>query len=336
MSDEEQLIGRIARGVPSLIDTKGKRVGVALGIGDDALAVRVAAGKDLVVTVDAFIDGVHFWAERHPPDSVGYKALARATSDVIAMGATPLYFLMTLALPKERTDAWLDGFLVGMARAAGELGVKLVGGDTTQAAALSLSLTVMGEVARGKVVTRAGAKAGDILYVSGPLGRAQLGLELMRLPARRQKSFARLLEPHLYPRIRVELGAWLSRHRVASSMMDISDGLSSDLARLCAASGVGAEIHADRIPCVSVEEIAESGLGKRASDPLEMALHGGDDYELLFTVPRRLESKLRAAPGFRHLRAIGEMRKASGISLVGPNGKGVPLNVRGWDSFRGR
>ena len=150
----------------------------------------------------------------------------------------------------------------------------------------------IGRLARGKAVTRSGARPGDILYVSGRLGRAQLGLELAKSagPGTLVKMLQRhsdLLQPHLYPQIRVELGAWLARQRIASAMMDISDGLSTDLARMCRASGVGARLWAESIPCVKLPLARTGMLRTLRLDPMEMALHGGEDYELLFTVPRK-------------------------------------------------
>lgn len=249
------------------------------------------------------------------------------------MGAAPRFFLLTLALPKSRTGGWLDRMLMGMGRAARSLGLRLVGGDTTESAGISISITVIGE-SNGRIVTRAGAEPGDLIYVSGPLGRAQLGLELLRRDLARDRKWRDLIEAHLYPRVRIELGAWLTKHSVASAMMDISDGLSSDLSRLCTASGVGARIYMDRIPRDPIPDGFAKRLRRRSGDTLDMALHGGDDYELLFTVPKQRVRRLRSAPGFPDLRTIGEIRSAKGISLVTVDGKARDLKPSGWDSFR--
>src|SRR5208282_4439867 len=138
-----------------------------MGIGDDAAIISPAARTELVLSCDTFLEDLHFRNQTHPPDSVGYKALARATSDLAAMGATPRYFLLTLALPAARTGAWLDGFLRGMARASRELGITVIGGDTTQSRTVFISITVLGEIAAGRALTRSGAHPGDIIYVSG-------------------------------------------------------------------------------------------------------------------------------------------------------------------------
>jgi thiamine-monophosphate kinase len=290
----------------------------------------------LVLSCDAFLEGVHFLAKTHPPDSVGYKSLARATSDLAAMGAVPRFFLLTLALPRERTGRWLEELLRGMGRAARSLGMRLIGGDTTKNVAVAVSITVLGEVAPGQAVTRSGALPGDLIYVSGTLGRAQLGLQLVLAGKGRRESLAAIVRPHLYPRIRVELGSWLARHRIASAMIDISDGLSSDLARLAEASGVGARVRADLIPAAPVAEAISRLLPRRRLDPLQMALHGGDDYELLFTVPRRKVKRLRAAPGFSNLTCIGAVAEDRRLLLVNRSGQTRALKPRGWDPFQRR
>ena len=198
--------------------------------------LRERRKTDWVVTCDAFLEGVHFLPDATPADSVGYKSLARATSDIAAMGAIPRFFFLTLAIPATHTGNWFDQFLDGMARAARELGLRLAGGDTTQFSSVAISLTVLGEAAHGSAVARSGARPGDLIYVSGPLGRAELGLRLLQSGLAKASSHRALLQPHFYPRIRVELGTWLARNRIATAMIDISDGLSTDLARLCAAS----------------------------------------------------------------------------------------------------
>jgi thiamine-monophosphate kinase len=334
MPDETDLIRKLTRAIPSFVGTKGLIVGVPFGIGDDAAVLRARAGMEWAVTVDAFVEDVHFWVGRHPADSVGYKALARATSDLAAMGAKPRFFVLTLALPRAQTGAWLDQMAAGMGRAARALGLKLVGGDTTRAQAVSISITVIGEIAPGRALTRTGARPGDTVFVSGRLGEAALGLELVR---RGFFGDRRMFDPvarHLYPEIRVELGAWLSRNRHATAMIDISDGLSTDLARVCDAGSVGARLYAEKIPCVEISAEIAKRLGKQLPNPLKMALHGGDDYELLFTVPKRYVPKLIGKPAFKKAVAIGEIVPGSGISLVGEDSKETKLAAGGWDPFR--
>lgn len=338
MDSEAKLIERIAKAIPGGAGPGGV---LRLGIGDDAAILAPRVGTKWVLSCDAFIEGVHFLTDRHPPDSVGYKSLTRAASDLAAMGATPRLFLLTLALPAARTGKWLDEFLRGMGRAARQLGMRLAGGDTTKSAAISISVTVLGEAPRGRAIRRSGARPGDILYVSGTLGRAQLGLELLKSAnfGGRKRFFrnqSRLLQPHLYPRIRIELGRWLARNQLASAMMDISDGLSTNLARLCQASRVGARLWAGRIPCVKIPAARTLLLRKPRLDPLRMALDGGEDYELLFTVRHRNVRRLRSAPGFADLTAIGEIERGKRITLVGADGLASRLDPGGWDPFSAR
>ena len=344
MDTEAQLIERITRAVPSRTDpfTRPGKGGASLrlGIGDDAAVVAPDPRRDLIWTCDAFLEGIHFLGNTHPPDSVGFKSLVRATSDIAAMGGVPRLFLLTLALPAKRTGLWLDQFLTGMGRAARSLRVRLAGGDTTRAALVFISVAVLGDIASGLAIPRSGARPGDLIYVSGRLGRAQLGLELIRRGGVRWKSadhqLRRLLQPHLYPKIRLELGAWLARHDVASAMIDISDGLSTDLGHVCTESGVGARVWAERIPCVEISAAAARRLGRRRLAPLRMALHGGEDYELLFTVAPRHAKRLRRAPGFAEMTAIGEITRGKGIFLVRADGQAEGLTPGGWDPFRKR
>ncbi len=343
MTSEDKLIERIARAMPSRGTDVTSEVKLRLGIGDDAAVVAPGTRSEWVLSCDASMDGVHFLASGYPADSVGFKSLIRATSDLAAMGSTPRFFMLTLALPASHLGAWLDEFLRGMGRAARRLGMRLIGGDTTKSQAVFISIMVLGEIAPGLAIPRSGARPGDVIYVSGRLGAAQLGLELvkngaLRTPKRGTKSQLGLLKPHLYPQIRVGLGSWLAQRQVASAMMDISDGLSTDLARLCAASGAGSRIWADRIPCVRIPAGATSGklrrrLAKLKLDPLRLALHGGEDYELLFTVSPNNEKKLRRAPGFSETTAIGEIERGKNVVLVDANGKAKRLVPGGWDPF---
>jgi thiamine-monophosphate kinase len=346
MDRESKLVERVGRAFRS-----GSRyahnAALRLGIGDDAAVISCDGKNDWVLSCDAFLEGVHFLAKTHPADSVGYKSLVRATSDLAAMGATPRYFLLTLAIPASRTGTWLDEFLNGMARAARHLKIVLAGGDTTKSSVVSISITVVGEIGRGDAVTRSGARPGDIIYVSGTLGRAQLGLELLlhrkitasglrRGRARHSdRALRSLLQPHLYPKVQLALGTWLAKRRMASAMMDISDGLSTDLARLCAASGVGAQIFLELVPRVAIPAEFSKLAGGIKLDPLKMALHGGEDYELLFTVSPRNVKRLRAAPGFSKLKAIGEVTRGRSVVLMDKDGTKQHLEPRGWDSFRG-
>ena len=304
--------------------------GVRLGIGDDSALFRAASGSEQILNSDWFLEGSHFLRDKHPADAVGWKCLARAVSDVAAMGGVPRCFLLSLALPPSHTGLWLDQFLGGLRRAAKRFGCALAGGDTSRRKDILINVTVVGEVRTGTAVLRSGARPGDMLFTSGRLGEAELGLRLIRENKRRANSRDPVLRKHLFPEPRLALGRWLAEEHLASAMMDLSDGLSTDLPRLCAASGVGARIEATKLSRVRVPK---SGR-RRNDDSLEMALHGGDDYELLFSVPRL---KLKRIPRSFHglpLTVIGEITKERTLLLVEESGREVQLPNRGWDPFR--
>jgi thiamine-monophosphate kinase len=297
---------------------------VLLGMGDDAALVKAGRGRELILTCDWFLEGTHFLRDKHPADSVGWKCLARAVSDVAAMGGVPRCFLLSLALPKELTGRWLGEFLGGLKRAASRFECLLVGGDTTARGEVLINVTVAGEVRAGRALRRSGARVGDIIYVSGRLGEAELGLRLLRGAKRVSLRDARLRK-HLYPEPRLVLGRWLSEKRVVSAMMDLSDGLSSDLRRLCAASGVGAVVDVPKLPTV------RGDVARR----VELALHGGDDYELLFTVAKKKARRVPRSIGGVALTAIGEITRGREAMFVDESGKKKPLEAGGWDPFRG-
>ena len=303
---------------------------VRLGRGDDAALFRPRASHELILTCDWFLEGTHFLREKHPPDSVGWKCLARAVSDIAAMGGVPRCFLLSLALPATHTGRWLDEFLAGLGRASRKFTCVLAGGDTTYRREISVNVTVVGEVETGRAVVRSGAGPGELIYVSGHLGEAALGLTVLRHTRGLGDRKNALTQKHLYPNPRLALGQWVAEGRIASSMMDLSDGLSSDLLRLCAASGVGVRLESGRIPCLRNQELAR----KRGLDPLRLALHGGDDYELLFTVPLRKTKRL--PPTFQRLplTPIGKTTKEPKLVLLDENGREQPLAAGGWDPFR--
>jgi thiamine-monophosphate kinase len=232
-----------------------------------------------------------------------------------------------------RIGTWLDAFLAGMARAARYLGMRLIGGDTTKSHSVSISITVLGEVSRGRALNRSGARPGDLIYVTGKLGRAELGLELVRRNLARRAGLQDVLQQHLYPRIPVKLGEWLARNQLATAMMDISDGLSTDLARLCSASRVGARIEADQLPCVAVPANLFRAATRPKFSALQLALHGGDDYGLVFTVPRQRTKRLQRAPDSSSLTCIGQITSGRKILLIGHGGSAKPVEARGWDPF---
>jgi thiamine-monophosphate kinase len=286
-----------------------QRVDVPLGIGDDAAVLDCPPGMQLVATTDTLVGGVHFPAAT-PPAAIGHRALAVNLSDLAAMGARPAWALLALTLP-EAEESWLAGFAAGFGALARAHGVALVGGDTTRGP-LCISVQLLGHVPEGRALTRAGGGGGDLLYVSGSPGDAAAGLaiEQGRLAAP-SAAAAYLRERFLLPTPRVALGERLRDH--ARACMDVSDGLFGDAAKLAAASDVGVEISFSALP-VSAQLTA--ALGERAAR--ELALTGGDDYELLFTVaPARAAELERELPQSEwNYHRIGVLRAARGAQVV--------------------
>lgn len=336
MSDESSIIARLSRSIPSRFAGKPSRE-ILLGIGDDAAVLRPRAGRDWVFSTDAFIEGRHFLSRVHSPYQAGFKALARATSDLAAMGARPRYFLLTLALPARKAGPWLRWFARGMSHGARRFGMRLIGGDVSRDDHVVAVVTVLGEAPRAGVLTRSGAQPGDAVFVTGRLGAAQAGLEALsgsgsRAFITRAGSYS--LNRHLCPYPRLAIGRMLAERRLASAAMDISDGLSTDLARLCAASRVGAVIHASSLPLAD-QEYSRKRRAKPPRDPaalLRRALHGGEDYELLFTVPPRLVSRVPRALHGVPMTRIGEITARRAV-LLDMDGRTQTLRPLGWDHF---
>jgi thiamine-monophosphate kinase len=286
----------------------------ALALVDDAACYRPRPGFELVLTLDTIAANVHF-AVDDPPASIARKALRVNLSDLAAKGAKPVGYLLSLALPGDWTERWVEQFAEGLARDQRTYGLALLGGDTTRSSGgLTITITAIGELPAGEMVLRSGARPGDAIFVSGTIGDAALGLALRRgdLEAPEEKLAAHLEERYLHPRPRVTLAPVLRRH--ANSAMDISDGLVGDLAHICEASGVGAEVE---VPCVPLSPAARSLVaGNDAA--LKVALTGGDDYEILATVfPGKADEFVReaVAAGVRTTR-IGSIVKGGGGPLV--------------------
>ncbi len=305
----------------------GARPDVVLGVGDDAALLRMPADTELAATVDTIVAGRHF-----PPDSdarsIGHRALAVNLSDLAAMGATPAWATLALTLPAADPD-WLERFSGGFAQLANAYGVALVGGDTT-AGPLTISVQLMGHVARGTALRRSGAHAGDLLAVTGTLGDAGAGLALATgTHATEDGVVGRELRQRFeYPTPRVEFGA--AARGIASAAMDLSDGLTGDLPKLAGASGLAAHVDVERLPLSHALQAFASPQQAR-----DWALGAGDDYELLLAVPPggydELAS-LAAQLGLR-LTAVGELRRGTGVSWALQGAKFTPPG-RGYDHFR--
>ena len=314
----------------AVVERIGRRLGfvknrtLALGLDDDAALWAPRRGHEVVLTCDWFLEGSHFLRGKHPPDAVGWKCLARAVSDIAAMGGTPKCFLLSLALPAELTGKWLDKFLGGLRRASRALGCEPAGGDTTRRNEVLINLAIIGEVRAGRAILRSGANAGDSIFVSGTLGEADLGLRGLRKGHGLSQASSPALQKHLFPEPRLALGHWLAERRLATAMMDLSDGLSTDLPRLCAASHIGARIELHSLPISSRVPVVEAR---------KLALHGGDDYELLFTVSARNVSKLPKSFRGLPLTRVGTTTRSKTILLETDRGT-EPLRPGGWDPFR--
>jgi thiamine-monophosphate kinase len=301
----------------------GRTAGV-IGIGDDCASVRIPPGHEALVTTDFSLEGVHFRRRLQPAASIGHRCLLRGLSDIAAMGGEPLAVFLSLGLPGTLPQSWVDEFLAGLLTLAKEFGVTLAGGDTAKFPGKVLAdIVVLGSVPRGKAILRSGARPGDRIFVTGTLGGAATTLEML-LQGYRKKISTADMESYLYPIPRIEVGRILRRKGLASSMIDISDGLSTDLDHICEESGVGAEIEAEAIPR------ARHGKLRKDVDLLS-ALHGGEDYELLFTAPpnKRVPSRISGM----QITEIGCIVRARGIFLKTKN-KVRRLRPRGWEYFR--
>ena len=295
---------------------------VRLGVGDDAAVVTPRAGSELVLALDTIVAGVHF-----PVDTsgrfIGHRSLAVNLSDLAAMGAEPAWALLGLTLPVA-DDAWLGEFATGFEVLAQRFGVALIGGDMTRGP-LAASVTVGGWVPVGTALTRAGARSGDDLWVSGSVGDAGAGLAILQAGlAAGGAAREELLRRFLLPEPRIGLG--LALRGIASACIDISDGLAGDLAKLCAASGVGARIDCERLP-LSAQLLEAAG----AEVSMRFGLTAGDDYELLFTAPAAARRRIEALAPLTPVSRIGEVRATAGLELIGAGA--ARDSVHGFDHF---
>ena len=283
--------------------------------------LRVPAGHEILVTTDFTIEKVHFRRDWHRPEVVGRRCLTRGLSDIAAMGGEPRAAFLSLALASDVPQKWVDRFYTGLLKLAEECKVPLAGGDTAESPlGIQADIVVVGSVPRGKAVLRSGAQPGDQIYVTGELGGAAAAIA--RLAA--ERSMGAEARAYLRPKPRLAAAQWLRRRGLPSAMIDISDGLSTDLEHLCRESHVGADIEAEALPRAHV------GQGKRQV-ALELALHGGEDYELLFTSSSKVPAQVA---GVRVTR-IGQITRASGMRLVEAEGPVRKLAAQGWEHFRG-
>ena len=317
-----------------------KNSGSVLGIGDDAAIIAPGAGMEVVMTTDLLVEGIHFDLTFCPLRHLGYKTVAVNVSDIAAMNASPTQLVIGLAVPARFTVEAVEELYEGIRLACAAYGVDVVGGDTTSSrTGLTLAVTVLGEVGAGQAVRRSGGKPTDILCVSGDLGGAYLGLQVLE----REKqvfladpeaqpelaNYEYVVQRQLRPEARLDIIHELRELGVVpTSMIDISDGLASEVMHLCAASGTGARVFSEFLPLANptLEAANEFNL-----DPIMCALNGGEDYELLFTVPVRDHEKIKNHPD---ITVIGHLtEKDDAVNLVTKGGQAVPLQAQGWTSF---
>lgn len=314
--------------------------GVILGAGDDAAILDVGNPDEvLVATCDAQVEGTHFRLSHATPEEIGQRALAVNVSDIAAMGASPRFALISLLAPPTFEVAIMDGIYAGMRQAATSYGVALVGGNVARLEErLVLDITLLGMGSRDHLLRRDGARVGNVLMVTGSLGAAAAGLRLLGDPALRAQVSPEVAAPLLaaqrVPTARVTAGQWLAHHG-ATAALDISDGLAADLAHLCAASHVGVVLNADALPITTATRQVAALVGRDATD---LALFGGEDYELLFALPTELAANcaadLLAATG-TPATAIGTIH-AGGDILIQRGGQIMPLVANGWDHLRSK
>lgn len=287
------------------------------GIGDDCAVIRLPRGHEALVTTDFSLEDVHFGRTWHPADAIGHRCLTRGLSDIAAMGGIPQAAFLSLAVPKNLQQRWIEEFIRGLLLLAGQSGVTLAGGDTAQSPGQILAdIVVLGSVPAGKAVLRSGARPGDLLYVTGTLGSASAALnELRKGKKLRPKSHPK----HFYPEPRLAVGQYLREKKLATAMIDISDGLSTDLEHMCEESKTGAVVYESSLPLAF------------AGERLELALHGGEEYELLFTARpnRQVPGEIAGVP----VTLIGEILAGNGMRLAKADGTTKRLKPGGWQHF---
>jgi thiamine-monophosphate kinase len=321
-SSEDRITGWLRSRTPG-----GGRV--LVGIGDDAAVVRSPRGHTLLTT-DMLVEGVDFRRDWTTPRELGRKSVAVNMSDLAAIGARPLFFTVALALPEGVPPRWVRELHRGLTDARSARGAVLVGGDLSRSeAGVVISITAVGEPAGRRVLRRSGGRAGDLLYVTGVLGRSAAGLALLRAGRLRGRSAAEreALRAHRLPEARCEEGEYLARG-FARAAMDLSDGLSTDLPRLCAASGVDAEIDPGLLPLFPAAR-------RWGCDPLALALDGGEDFELLFAVPKAKAARLERLwpPRLAPITRIGRLVPGRGKVWLAGAGRRRPLPKGGFDHF---
>ncbi len=283
------------------------------------------SSHDLLVTTDFSIEGIHFRRDWHSPESVGHRCLTRGLSDIAAMGGEPTAAFLSLAVPPELPQSWVNRFMRGLIHLGTRYGVVLAGGDTSQSPdGILADIVLIGKIPTGEALLRSGARVGDGIYVTGALGESNAAISSLRQHPKRKLN-PRDYPRHFFPEPRVNVARVLRKKKLASAMIDVSDGLSTDLSHICKESGVGAEVESNLIP------VATAGRPPHPVN-LDLALHGGEDYELLFTAPPRthVPSRIAGVP----ISQIGRITREKSLVLKDLDGIAQNLQPSGWEHFR--
>jgi thiamine-monophosphate kinase len=306
--------------------------GLIQGIGDDVAVVDMGR-KVLLVTTDILIERIHFDRSWIDPYRLGKKALTVNLSDIAAMGGTPRYFLISLGLPKNLPLSFISSFYRGLKEGAKQFHVDLIGGDTSLSQKIVINICLLGEGKKGGLLFRKGARIGNDLFVSGTLGDSALGLKILQKEGLQGRPRG-LIGKHLSPCPRIELGQTITGHRLATAMIDVSDGLLIDTTHLLEESGVGARIWEDQIP---LSRPYRKWIQAYSKDPYQIALTGGEDYELLFTAPCQMEERISSLARSLNIpiTRIGEiLPKKEGLHIIRKDGREYSPTRLGFEHFR--
>jgi thiamine-monophosphate kinase len=307
------------------------------GIGDDACVTDIQKGKALLSTTDTLIEGVHFDLRFTSAYNLGKKSLAVNISDIAAMGGVPRFFLISLGIPPKLSVEFIDEFTSGIFDVSHSCQTHIVGGDTSFSPdRFFINITILGEAFKGDVICRDNAHVADQIFVTGNLGDSALGLKILmdrNCTSKVEEIFKELIEKHLCPTPRVSEGKLIAKNRIATAMIDISDGLISDLEHICNQSKVGAKIWIENLP---LSDAFQKYSLKFTDTPIDMSLCGGEDYELLFTVDRKKMDLLRKIMPILKTKVthIGEIvEQKNGITVLHRNGQVYPVKRKGFDHF---
>lgn len=303
---------------------------IIVGIGDDAAIIKNSFDKCLVVTTDALVEGIHFNLKTFTPYQIGWKSVASNLSDIAAMGANPKYLLISMGLPEDLTLSFWDEIYRGIKKLSSNYEVCVIGGDTVKSPKLFINITLLGEVAKDGYITRRGAKIGEKLVVTGYLGNSQAGLSILEHNIHLNKEAKKfLVNKHLLPQPKIKEGLIISKNKLASCMIDISDGLSSELYRLKEENEVGFRIFEEKLPCSPALKLFCENFN---TSFVEIILSGGEDYELLFTCE---ESKLKILQEAEiNFFVIGEVISEKEIKIINKEGKAKIIEKSGYEHFK--